>query len=341
MDRIGSAIIDFTEAAYDLERSDEDWLPTMMRRGLPVLDHGLGVAGIEYGRPPEGGPIQISRIHVASGPKHFAEKHMAALAATPPDLLRDQARPGQAATMSQNSKSRPEALALYTSHVDYCEDVLGITTVDCRGSGAAIVAPLREVTTLNSQDAQRWQMLAAHVDAGHRLRRGIAGYESCADPQTDLPHDAEAIFDTNGFRLTAAAGKAQKRTTAEKLREAAVAVDCARGEMRDTAPDAALEMWKALVQGRWSMVDWFDTDGRRFVLAVPNAPDVTDPRGLSERQSQVVTYAVMGHTNKMIAYRLGLSPSRVSTLLRDAMHKLGVRTRAQLVTRLHDFQSLG
>ena len=88
------------------------------------------------------------------------------------------------------------------------------------------------------------------------------------------------------------------------------------------------------------MVDWFDTDGRRFVLALPNSPDVLDPRGLTERESQVVTYAASGHTNKMIAYRLGLSSSHVSLLVRGAMRKLGVRTRAQLVKKIRDLQAL-
>ena len=88
------------------------------------------------------------------------------------------------------------------------------------------------------------------------------------------------------------------------------------------------------------MVDWFDSDGRRFVLAIPNSPHITDPRGLSERESQIVAHAIMGHTNKMIAYRLGLSRSRVSLHLRNAMRKLGVRTRAQLVKKMRDFQSL-
>jgi DNA-binding NarL/FixJ family response regulator len=110
--------------------------------------------------------------------------------------------------------------------------------------------------------------------------------------------------------------------------------------MRHTDPDNALEIWKALVQGRWSMVDWFDTDQRRFVLAIPNSPDVTDPRGLSERERQVVTYAVLGHSNKIIAYRLGLSTSRISTLLRGSMRKLGFRTRAQLVTWMRGLQAL-
>jgi DNA-binding CsgD family transcriptional regulator len=88
------------------------------------------------------------------------------------------------------------------------------------------------------------------------------------------------------------------------------------------------------------MVDWFDTDGRRFVLALPNSPHVTDPRGLTERESQVVAYVVLGQTNKMIAYRLGLSKSRVSMLLRGAMRKLSVQTRAQLVLKMRDFQAV-
>lgn len=88
------------------------------------------------------------------------------------------------------------------------------------------------------------------------------------------------------------------------------------------------------------MVDWFDTDGRRFVLAIPNPPEVTDPRGLTERENQVVGYAMLGDANKMIAYRLGLSRSRVSLLLRSAMKKLGLRTRAQMVRMVREFQAL-
>ena len=340
MDRVGSAIIDFTEAAYDLELSDEEWLPTMLKRGLPVLEHGLGVAGMRYGRPPDGGPFQILDIHVASGPEDFAERHTRALATTPPEVLRQQVRPGRAGTVSGEDDVSLEQIAHYTSHVDYCKDLLTITAVDCTGSGVAVVAPLPEVTKLTGQDAQRWEMLAAHLDAGHRLRQGLSALEAGEEPCPDLPYDAEAIFDANTFRLTEAVGQAKERTAATKLRNAAVTVDRARGKMRDTDPEQALQIWKALVRGRWSMVDWFDTDGRRFVLALPNSPDVSDPRGLSERESQVVAYAVLGQTNKMIAYRLGLSRSRVSMLLRAAMRKLDVQTRTQLVLKMRDFEAL-
>ena len=47
------------------------------------------------------------------------------------------------------------------------------------------------------------------------------------------------------------------------------------------------------------------------MLGLPNAPNVTDPRGLTDREMQVVSYVLFGQTNKLIAYNLGLSKGRV------------------------------
>jgi len=339
---VGSAIIDLTEAAYDLSLDDEKWLPTILERGLSVLDHGLGVAGYEYGRPPDGGEVELRNIHVASGPDDFAERHMRALSTTDPEILRLQLRPGFAMTGSENSRliGRPQDLEHYISHVDYCKDVLFLTAVDSDGAGVAIVAPLEETASLSRHEAERWQMLAAHIETGHRLRQGLSGRDGETHPHTDLPHDAEAIFDASSYQMTDAVASAKANAATAKLRDAALRVDRARGPMRNEDPEHALETWKALVRGRWSMIDWFDSDDRRFVLAIPNAPHVANPRGLTERESQIVSLAALGHTNKMIAYRLGLSTTRVSTVLRTAMKKLGFRTRAQLIKRLRDFSTL-
>ena len=334
MDRVGAAIIDFTEAAYDLELDDEAWLPSVLKRGLPVLDQGLGVICMDYGLPPDGAAVELRGVHVGSGPPDFAERHLRALQSTPPEVLREQFRPGGAGTASAECGDDPGQLTHYTSHVNHCKDLLYITAADHKGVGVAIVAPLPEVTSLTPHESERWQMLAAHLEAGHRLRRGLAGKDAGDEPGTELPHHAEAIFDANSFRITDAVGVARESAATKKLREAAIAVDRARGKLRKSNPEKALEIWKALVRGRWSTVDWFDSDGRRFVLAIPNSPDVMDPRGLSERERQVVQYAAFGQTNKMIAYRLGLSRSRISLLLRTAMRKLGAKTRAQLVQRV-------
>jgi DNA-binding CsgD family transcriptional regulator len=137
--------------------------------------------------------------------------------------------------------------------------------------------------------------------------------------------------------VTDAQGHAKSRDALNALREAALQVDRARGRMRESDPEKAIELWQALVRGRWSTVDWFDSDGRRYVLGLPNAPEVSDPRGLTEREMQVVALVLSAHTNKLIGYNLGLSKGRVSTLLRSAMRKLGVQTRAQLVAKFRNF----
>ena len=82
------------------------------------------------------------------------------------------------------------------------------------------------------------------------------------------------------------------------------------------------------------MVDWFDTDERRYVLALPNPPMVPNPRGLTEQEQQVTAFAALGDSHKLIAYRLGLSRSRVSHLLASSMRKLGVKTQPQLVEKV-------
>lgn len=86
------------------------------------------------------------------------------------------------------------------------------------------------------------------------------------------------------------------------------------------------------------MVDWFESGSRRFILAVPNPAGVSDPHRLTKRETEVASYAGLGETGKLIGLRLGLSTSRVSGVLHDAMRKLRVHTQAELVGKL---RSLG
>jgi DNA-binding NarL/FixJ family response regulator len=56
-------------------------------------------------------------------------------------------------------------------------------------------------------------------------------------------------------------------------------------------------------------------------------------RDLSEREHQVMTQAHLGHTDKVIAYELGLSASTVRVLRHRAMRKLGATTRKEALAR--------
>ena len=70
-------------------------------------------------------------------------------------------------------------------------------------------------------------------------------------------------------------------------------------------PAAALDHRSGLVQGRWSLVDYWDRDGRRFFAAHPNAPGVLDPPAL-EREGGALAL-IDGASLMEIAYSLGIS----------------------------------
>ena len=132
---------------------------------------------------------------------------------------------------------------------------------------------------------------------------------------------AEAVLSPTG-RVEHAVGEAKRDDAREALRDALARIAGARG-MRDDEPFRATELWTALCDGRWSLIEHFERDGRRYFLAHRNEPRLAATRALSERERQVFTYAAMGRSNKLIAYSLGLAVSTVAAHLERARRKLG------------------
>jgi DNA-binding CsgD family transcriptional regulator len=194
--------------------------------------------------------------------------------------------------------------------------------IDPGGRGCVIGAPLRRVQRARRGVRHTWDRLAAHICAGLRLRARLGD----AGPLDGV----EAIVTPEGA-VEDAADAAKPRSMRERLRDAARRIERARGRLRRTDPGASLELWQGLVSGRWSLVDHYERGGRRYLIARRNDPDVADPRALSLRERQVAWYASLGHTNKLIAYELGLTASTVATHLSRAMAKLHVPTRAALI----------
>ena len=195
---------------------------------------------------------------------------------------------------------------------------IGIT--DPAGFGVGIGAPLAKITTLRAREMRILERVAAHAHTALRARRRRA----VAD---------DAVLSAHG-KVLHAEGEARTSAAREALRDAAVAIDRARGGLRRTDPEAALEAWRAMVKGRWTLVDRFESDGRRFLVARPNTPGATARQGLSRMETLCALYAAMGHSGKLIAYELGIAESTVSTHLKSAMRKLGVRSRLALAGAL-------
>jgi len=70
-------------------------------------------------------------------------------------------------------------------------------------------------------------------------------------------------------------------------------------------------------------------DAASFCAALRSPP--APMSALTERERQVVSYAVLGHPNKFIGYELHMSVSTVRVLVARAAAKLGVRSRAELI----------
>jgi len=331
-----SRAVDLIEASYDLEKSHSDWLDGLIEVGAPLFDHGHGFSIDEYVVSREGrlAEVSIEVVRKVGLPSDYDERVARALALLPPEMLAQINPPGYAGTWTEITREFPVESRLALETLGY-DDLLGILARDPNGIGMRITAPLSDVVELMPKSREEWQMLGAHIAAAYRLRRALGSAAIVSKAAAEgLPYQAEAVIDPRKFRIVDAVERGRGDSAGSCLRRGARWVDRARSQSGRQDPEEALRTWRALVCGRWSLVDWFDTDDRRFLLGIANPPEVRDPRGLDEQECQVVEYAVRGDTNKMIAYRLGLSQARVSALLSSAMKKLGVRTRAQLVEKV-------
>lgn len=87
-------------------------------------------------------------------------------------------------------------------------------------------------------------------------------------------------------------------------------------------------LWHELATGNLSIVDH---DRARVLLVREDTREGSNPRAFTERERQVVEHASFGHSNKVIAYELGIAPSTVATHLSNAAAKLGLQSRAALI----------
>jgi DNA-binding CsgD family transcriptional regulator len=329
-----SAIIDMVEAAYRPCAEESEWLERVLAVAWSTTRQAVFASGITFDRPEEG---QRVRVHAwrHAGASDEAQKAVVQYAVrASKEVERAWLRQGVVDTASQISDGSRQFFEAIASKTGVVADALLINAIDPNGRGAYVAIFLREQSKLDGADRERWEMLGAHLTAGHRVWAGVVAAKS---PSTPLPCGAEAVVDPKTFQVTDTAGRAKDRGTTAMLRDSARQVDRARGRLRKTDPDEALQTWWALMHGRWSMVDWFDSDGRRFVLGIPNPPDLGDPRGLTERELQVATYAARGETGKLIGYRLGIPRGTVSHELNAAMRKLGVKTQAELAEKMRGF----
>lgn len=309
------------ERAYELDRPDGDWLARLVDAAAPGLGNAIGTSGTLWDLSTTGGPVTPL-----------------ACASTQPELLTldsiiygeigDAAPQYYTHVPTFSTASALQGDAVVERILRRCSaalgqelrDISGILVGDGRRTGVAITAFAAAQLRFTERHQRRFHRLALHIGAALRLR---------ASAREGVWRAPDAVLDALG-RTIHAEPAAQSKSARDALAEAVRAIDRARGALRRRAPDEAIDLWRALVAGRWTVVDWIDSDGRRLLVAHVNAIGARDPRSLSERERQVAEFLMHGRSNSEISYALGLGTGTVSRIARIALRKLGRARRADL-----------
>jgi DNA-binding CsgD family transcriptional regulator len=311
------------EGGYGNFQDRTAWYSAIAKAIAPALDrgHGLMAYRIEMTQLAPTGFVNLGACddHFAEFQQHVAEasndpKAREALQTIDPiGLFGSRAVFGEGTRFPGGSK-----------------DAFAFSVVDGEGTMHVFVASSADDVSVAAQtDSLMWKRLALHLGASARLHNQAGSIED---------GEVEAVIEPSG-KLVHAQDACAEQSTRQALREITKRIERARTKRGRTDANEALSLWEGLVLGRWSLVDHFDSDGRRFVLARRNDPNAPVPGELTRRERQIVFYASMSIAHKNIGYALGLSTSTVATHLRTALDKLGLASRAELIAMVASLQS--
>ena len=315
--------ISVIEAAYSLEGTDAEWLGRILDAASPDFDSGEGMNAFmcRVGETSlELGPAYVERRLDPKWSERVAE-----LNRTIPDaffklLTHSAVLCGGFMEMSLRHAPVLADHLQTTAAATGILDALTIFAQDGEGHAINVGSPIRREVRVHPRVNGIWRRVGVHLASAMRLRRHFF--------MKDAPR--EALLEPSGA-IAHAEGRVRTDLKARELLSDAVdGVERARTRRERQAPERALEMWRGLVGGEWSLVDHWEQDGRRYLAAYRNRPQVADPRALTRHERLILRFAALGASNKEIAFTLGLSVSSVSVAMSGILQKLGCRRRGDL-----------
>lgn len=320
-----STNIDVIESIYaDLGAVSHDpWLLRVARAITSCLGANLGAVAHSYDANGHPSQWKISCPIVHDGPAELANVVLESFARSTPEFLERCYRDiGPAGSFSEVTgidlsqlPSGEGGVALRLGILD--QVFVNATNADGRGLLIAVNMPVRRA--LVPAERERLAMIAAHIAAASRLERSLDRVPPAA------------IFEPDGKAVHV---ELAHEPLLGPLRQRVVAIERARTKTARGDEDRALAAWKALLAGTYTLLDRFESDGRRYVVALPNAPTVKDPRSLTQREAVTAGLAVRGHSDKLIAYELGVATGTVTALISRALRKVGARSRTEMAKYL-------
>lgn len=325
-------ILEIVELAYRFDIATDEWLATICEAASELTPGSSGAMIYEFDASERRSGVEVGSWHAAGVSEQFVTSTLELNNASTQDEVNLFYRSGvTSGTVSEFLRMIGEEVGQNESYgettaVHGYPDSFGLTASAPDHRGLVINAPLEQPQGLDERVRLRWRQVGAHLQTAYRLRGFI----------NSIYGAAEAVIEPGGV-IVDAEGEATSRDGQAVLSRAVTAIDQGRSSATDL--EEALEVWTALVDGRWSLVESFDTDGRRFYLAIPNGAQTQDLFALTERERQVVAHVAQGDSNKWIAYQLGVTPATVSKLLGRALDKLGLASRRELILLYHRLES--
>jgi DNA-binding CsgD family transcriptional regulator len=326
MASVNSDILSIIESAYQVDTPGDVWLRRLSAKVKPHLDQGFGMAAFEYFWPRGGSLQMLQSLHIGI-PPGLNEIYSKVFQTMDPQIRARPFEMGPCVSGSQMMGMRAEQFRAQPHMKRFVQqfgmyDSIWITAAEPSGRGLGFHSGRAKIAWASPRQVSLWGKVAAHLSSAVRLRHRMEGHPARPTP--------EAVLDPSG-KLHDAEGPAKAKSARERLRAAVRDIERGRGPLRRRDPGQALSDWKGLVAGRWTLIDQLERDGRRYIVARENAPRVPGPEALTERERQVVGFAKLGHSNKLIAYDLGIADSTVRVLIARAAFKLGVRTRDEVI----------
>lgn len=320
-------VVELLGAMYDVTQPTEKWLAGLLRAAaanLSMMDAGIG--GILY-TIPRHDQLSIDMLEVYGTPPGWREFWL--VEHQKPSMLPaiiNHYRTGLCSTINTHLNAADSPAETRREYENFgIRGQVCINGFDVSQKGCVLYLFSRRQLTPTRGQERVFCQLAAHLATAYRLQRRlqVAG---------DSLQHASAVLTSEGRTEHITEAAKSKRD-----REALISVVAQREHVRSATcdePAKTLQTLRGLASKRWTLVDQFQREGERYVVARENAPRATGPAALSARERQVACLAALGRHNKLIAYELGLAPSTVRVLLARAAAKLEVSDRASLVNRV-------
>ncbi|HXK19835.1 MAG TPA: LuxR C-terminal-related transcriptional regulator [Polyangiaceae bacterium] len=323
------ALVALVESVYALELDDQSWLERALTATRALCGPQHTYLGYFYDAS-DVRAFNVWNVCSVDQPPEVEQAFRSAQLVVGPELLRATLRSQNIASMRRTAMPHVAPLLAERERVGW-GDIFTVNGLDPSGLGCLFTIGTREREFSHStEESTVYTRIAHHLATAFRCRRLIGISKMPRAPESE-PNAAavEAVLDAEG-RLVHAEGEAASKVARQRILSAAHAILAVRSQGRKSGA-AALDSWHPLVGARWTLVDRFEENGRRYVVARENQARAAGFELLTDRERQVVLQAALGFTNKEIAYALGISSSTVRVLMARAASKIGVDSRAALL----------